>query len=64
MGNTSFSHLLFADDTLIYCDALSAHLCHMRSLFLRFEDASCLKVNLAKTNLVPVGNITLVGRLA
>jgi hypothetical protein len=29
VGNTSFSHLLFADDTLIFCDALFAHLHHI-----------------------------------
>jgi hypothetical protein len=34
VGNDSFSHLLFADDTLIYYDALPTHLRHLRSLFL------------------------------
>jgi hypothetical protein len=58
VGNTSFPHLLFADSTLIFCDALLAHLCHMRSLFLCFEAASRLKVNLTKTKLVLVGNVT------
>jgi hypothetical protein len=29
VGNTSFSHLLFTNDTLILCDALPAHLRHM-----------------------------------
>jgi hypothetical protein len=64
VGNTSFSHLLFADDSLIFCDALLAHLRHMRSLFLCFEAASGLKVNLAKTKLVPVGNVSQGGSLA
>jgi len=64
VGNTSFSHLMFADDTLILCNALPAHLRHMRSLFLCFEATSGLKVNLAKTKLVLVGNVTQVGRLA
>jgi hypothetical protein len=46
MGNIAFSHLLFAYDTLIFCYALPAHLW---SLFLCFEAALGLKVNLAKT---------------
>jgi len=29
VGNTSFSHLLVAVDSLIFCDALLAHLHHM-----------------------------------
>jgi hypothetical protein len=64
VGNAAFSHLLFTDDTLIFCDALSAHVHHLWSLFLCFEAASGLKVNLAKSKLVPMGNVTQVGRLA
>jgi hypothetical protein len=36
----------------------------LRSLFFLFEAASRLKVNLAKYNLIPVGNADQVGRLA
>jgi hypothetical protein len=36
----------------------------LRSLFLLFEASSGLKVNLAKSELIPMGNIDLVGRLA
>jgi hypothetical protein len=64
VGNTSFSHLLFADDSLIFYVALPAHLRHMWSLFLCFEAASGLKVNLAKIKLVPVGNVCQRGSLA
>jgi hypothetical protein len=62
--NAIFSHLLFADDTLIFCSAHSAQLRYLRSLFLLFEAASGLKVNLAKSNLIPVGNVDQLGRLA
>jgi hypothetical protein len=48
VGNTSFSHLLVAVDSLIFCDALLAHLRHMQSLFLCFEVASGVKVNLLR----------------
>jgi len=50
VGNASFLHLLFADDTLIFCDARSSKLRYLRSLFLLFEAVSGLKVNLAKSN--------------
>jgi hypothetical protein len=62
VDNADFSHLLFADDTLIFFfDLLS---CVIYSLFLLFEAASGLKVNLAKSNLIPVENVDQVDRLA
>jgi hypothetical protein len=64
VGNTSVSHLLFADNTLIFCSTCPAQLSHLQSLFLLFEASSGLKVNLAKSELILVGNIELVGRLA
>jgi hypothetical protein len=64
VGNTSFSHLLFADDTLIFCKALPSQLRYLRGVFLLFEAASGLKVNLAKSVLIPVGNVEDVSLLA
>jgi len=64
VGNTAFLHLLFADDTLIFCSAHSSQLRHLRGVFLLFEAASGLEVNLAKSNLIPVGNVDQVSRLA
>jgi hypothetical protein len=64
VGNTSFSHLLFADDILIFCNAMPSHLHYLRSVFLPSEVASGLKVNLAKLVLIPVGNVEQVGILA
>jgi hypothetical protein len=58
------SHLLFADDTLIFSGADPDHLRHLRCLFLCFEAVSGLKVNLAKSELVPVGNVDDVDGLA
>jgi len=51
------SHLLFADDTLIFCGAEPYQFCNMRSLFLLFEAMPGLKTNLAKSELVSVGNV-------
>jgi hypothetical protein len=54
VGNATFSHLLFVDDTLIFCNARPSQLRYLRSFFLLFEVASVLKVNL---ELIHVGNV-------
>jgi hypothetical protein len=64
VGDTSFSHLLFADDTLIFRNAKPNQLRYRRGLFLLFEATSRVKVNLAKSVLIPVGNVEQMGMLA
>lgn len=49
------SHLLFADNTLIFREENPDHFCHLGCLFLCFEVVSRLRINLAKSKLVPVG---------
>jgi hypothetical protein len=51
------SHLLFVDDTLVFCGANSDHLHSLRILFVCFEVVSGLKVNLANLVSVPMGNV-------
>ena len=51
------SHLLFADDTLVFCDANSNHITALRGILSRFEEVSELKINLGKSVLVPVGDV-------
>jgi hypothetical protein len=60
----NISHLLFADDTLIFCGAIPHHLRILRVLLLCFEVVSGLKVNMAKSALIPVGNVVNVEDLA
>lgn len=58
------SHVLFADDTLIFCKTNPYHLCHLRCLFLWFEAILRLKINLTKSKLVHGGAVKDVGGLA
>ena len=51
------SHLLFADNTLICCDANIDQLLILRMMLIWFEAVSGLKVNLGKSELVAVGAI-------
>jgi hypothetical protein len=60
----NISHLLFADDILVFCEANPDHLRFLRVLLVCFEAVSSLKVNLAKSLLVPVGNVDNVDELA
>jgi hypothetical protein len=51
------SHLLFANATLVFCEANLDHLRFLLVLFVLFEAVSGLKINLAKSVLVPVGDV-------
>ena len=64
VGGINISHLLFADDTLIYCAVDPDHLCHLRCLFLCFETISDLKINLANLEMVHICNVDNVEGLA
>jgi hypothetical protein len=58
------SHLLFADDTLVFCGANESQIRHLGALLVCFEAVSGLKVNLAKSALFPVGSVGGVDQLA
>jgi len=64
VGAFNISHLLFVDDTLIFCGTSPDHLQNLRCLFLCFEVVLGLRINLAKSDLVPVGNVNNVEGLA
>ena len=57
------THLLFADDTLIFCDASASQVEYLREILASFEAVSGLHINLAKSELVPIGEVTNMGKL-
>ncbi|XP_028061851.1 uncharacterized protein LOC114265286 [Camellia sinensis] len=63
-GNVTVSHLFYADDALIFCDAKEAQIGHLRCVLLCFEAVSGLRINLAKSELISVGQVTRSSVLA
>jgi hypothetical protein len=57
-------HLLFANDTLIFCDHIADQIRDLRCLLLCFEAASGLRINLSKSEIVLVGEVGDVEELA
>jgi hypothetical protein len=45
------NHLMFVDDTLTFCGAQEEQIRHLRCIFLCFEAASSLRINLGNQKL-------------
>uniref|UniRef100_A0A2N9I908 Reverse transcriptase domain-containing protein n=1 Tax=Fagus sylvatica TaxID=28930 RepID=A0A2N9I908_FAGSY len=58
------SNLLFADDTLIFYDADIDQIGYLKCTLLCFEAVSGLRVNLGKSEMVPIGNVPNIQELA
>ena len=56
--------MLFADDTLIFCKPNESNLGYLKCILLIFEAMSSLKVNLAKSASIPIGEVPNVNALA
>ena len=54
---------MFADDTILFCDANKEQILHVRML-LCFEAVTGLKVNALKSEMVPIGEVPNVHVLA
>ncbi|KAG6674481.1 hypothetical protein I3842_15G044700 [Carya illinoinensis] len=63
-GSINISHLLFADDALIFCEADHNQVRLLKALLLCFEAASGLKVNFNKSEMVPIGGVQHLRQLA
>ena len=57
-------HLLFVDDTILFCNAKVEQILHVWLLLLCFQVVTCLKVNVAKSEMIPIGEVNNVHALA
>ena len=60
----NISHLFFADDTVVFCEANKEHLTHLSWILLWFEAATGLRINLVKSEIIPVGVVEEIDELA
>ena len=57
-------HLLFADYTILFCDANEEQILHVRMLLLCFQAVTGLKVNVLNSEMVLIGEVPNVHILA
>ena len=58
------SHLLFADDTILLCDASREQILFIRLVLTCFQAFTRLKVNVGKSEIVPIGEVSNIQTLA
>lgn len=63
-GEVVVSHMLFADDTIIFCDNSQRKIRMLRCVLRCFEVISGLRLNLAKSSIIVVGEVPNLSQLA
>ena len=58
------THLLFVDDTLVFCNDTREQLAYLSWVLLWFEAISGLKINLEKSSILSVGKVENLEDLA
>ena len=61
---TNVSHLLFADDTLVFCKDSEDELLNLSWILLNFEALLVLRINLENSVIMPVCNVDNINQLA
>ena len=56
--------MLFADDTIVFCEAKKEHLTNLSWILFWFEAASGLRINLAKSEIILIGEVEEVDEMA
>ena len=65
-GGLHISHLLFADDTILFCDTSKKQLLYIHMVLIFLEAITELKVNVSNSEIVPVnevGNLNALARI-
>jgi hypothetical protein len=57
------SHLLYANDTILFCDACLEQVSYIRRVLTCFEAVTSLHVNMSKSEMVPIGVVTNLSSL-
>ena len=63
-GGMHISHLLFVDDAILFCDATKEQLLGIRMVMIFFKAIIGLKVNIGKSEIVPMGVVGSLNALA
>ncbi|RVW71359.1 putative ribonuclease H protein [Vitis vinifera] len=63
-GGVEITHLLFADDTLVFCEPSTDQVSYLSWLLMWFEAMTGLKVNLDKSEIIAVGRVENVEEVA
>ena len=58
------SHLLFVDDTILLCNASREQILSIRIVLTCFQAFTGLKVNVGKSEIVPIGEVSNIQSLA
>ena len=64
MTKMNVSHLLFADDTIIFYEVRKEHLTSLSWVLAWFEATFGLRINLAKNKLIHVGEVEEIEEMA